>query len=72
MSTAHALTTAEVPPQNLEAEEAVLGAMLLSENAIGAVTEIIGRVHPDFATLRREMIDTGLMAREREVYWRKE
>jgi predicted DNA-binding protein YlxM (UPF0122 family) len=36
------------------------------------VNEIIGRVHPDFATLRREMIDTGLMARERDVYWRKE
>jgi replicative DNA helicase len=42
VSTTHALPTAEVPPQNLEAEEAVLGAMLLSENAIGAVTEIIG------------------------------
>ncbi|NLF11547.1 MAG: metalloregulator ArsR/SmtB family transcription factor [Anaerolineaceae bacterium] len=36
------------------------------------VNEIIGRVHPDFATLRREMIETGLMARERDVYWRKE
>ena len=32
---------ADVPPQNLEAEEAVLGAMLLSETAIGAVTEIV-------------------------------
>ena len=41
MSTTHALQTAAVPPQNLEAEEAVLGAMLLSETAIGAVTEII-------------------------------
>jgi replicative DNA helicase len=30
-----------VPPQNLEAEESVLGAMLLSETAIGAVTEIL-------------------------------
>src|SRR3954463_4142976 len=27
------------PPQNLEAEESVLGAMLLSPGAIGAVTE---------------------------------
>jgi replicative DNA helicase len=36
--TAHA---AHVPPQNLEAEESVLGAMLLSPNAIGAVTEIL-------------------------------
>ncbi len=35
------MPTAAVPPQNIEAEEAVLGAMLLSETAIGAVTEII-------------------------------
>ena len=41
MTTTHALSTAEVPPQNIEAEEAVLGAMLLSETAIGAVTEIL-------------------------------
>ena len=34
-----------VPPQNIEAEEAVLGAMLLSENAIGAVTEILDASH---------------------------
>ena len=31
-----------VPPQNLEAEESVLGAMLLSPGAIGAVTESDG------------------------------
>jgi replicative DNA helicase len=30
-----------VPPQNLEAEESVLGAMLLSPTAIGSVTELI-------------------------------
>src|ERR671910_1942241 len=30
-----------VPPQNLEAEESVQGAMLLSPGAIGAVTEIL-------------------------------
>jgi replicative DNA helicase len=30
-----------VPPQNLEAEESVLGAMLLSATAIGAVTEVL-------------------------------
>jgi replicative DNA helicase len=41
VSTVHAPHLAEVPPQNLEAEEAVLGAMLLSETAIGAVTEIV-------------------------------
>ena len=32
---------ATVPPQNLEAEESVLGAMLLSPGAIGAVSEIL-------------------------------
>ncbi len=41
MSTTHAPPSALVPPQNLEAEESVLGAMLLSETAIGAVTEIL-------------------------------
>jgi replicative DNA helicase len=41
VSTVHAAPFADVPPQNLEAEEAVLGAMLLSETAIGAVTEIL-------------------------------
>jgi replicative DNA helicase len=34
-------TAAVVPPQNLEAEESVLGAMLLSPTAIGVVTEIL-------------------------------
>ena len=32
---------APVPPQNLEAEESVLGAMLISATAIGSVTEIL-------------------------------
>ena len=32
---------AVVPPQNLEAEESVIGAMLLSPTAIGTVTEIL-------------------------------
>src|SRR6478752_10429690 len=35
---AQALATAPVPPQNLDAEESVLGAMMLSPLAIGAVT----------------------------------
>lgn len=34
------------------------------------VNEIIKRHHPDFATLRRELIDFKFMARERDVYWR--
>ena len=32
---------APVPPQNLEAEESVLGAMMLSPGAIGSVSEIL-------------------------------
>ena len=36
--TAH---SAPVPPQNLEAEESVLGAMLLSASAIAAVSEVL-------------------------------
>ncbi len=34
------------------------------------VNEIISRTHDDYATLRREMVDNRLLAREREVYWR--
>lgn len=34
------------------------------------VNEIIKRHHPDSATLRREMIMTGLMLRKDGVYWR--
>jgi len=33
--------SAPVPPQNLEAEESVLGAMMLSPGAIGAVSEVV-------------------------------
>ncbi|MBV8064343.1 MAG: replicative DNA helicase [Actinobacteria bacterium] len=33
--------SAPVPPQNLEAEESVLGAMMMSPGAIGAVSEIL-------------------------------
>src|SRR5579864_9418257 len=39
--TASVAPTAPVPPQNLEAEESVLGAMMLSPGAIGAVSEIL-------------------------------
>ena len=34
-------SAAPVPPQNLDAEESVLGAMMLSPGAIGAVSEIL-------------------------------
>ena len=38
---AQAIATAPVPPQNLDAEESVLGAMMLSPGAIGAVSEAL-------------------------------
>jgi replicative DNA helicase len=38
---AQALATAPIPPQNLDAEESVLGAMMLSPAAIEAVSEVI-------------------------------
>jgi len=38
---AQALATAPVPPQNLDAEESVLGAIMLSSAAIEAVSEVI-------------------------------
>jgi len=34
------------------------------------VNEIISRTHEDYATFRRELVDTGRLAREREIYWR--
>jgi len=37
----HASSTVPVPPQNLDAEESVLGAMMLSPGAIGAVSEVL-------------------------------
>ncbi len=38
---AQALATAPIPPQNLDAEESVLGAMMLSAAAIEAVSELV-------------------------------
>lgn len=34
------------------------------------VNEAIGRHHPDFATLRRELVGARLMQRESGIYWR--
>jgi len=45
---AQALATAPIPPQNLDAEESVLGAMMLSPLAIGAVTESTPLTASDF------------------------
>jgi replicative DNA helicase len=40
-ATAESLAAARIPPQNLDAEESVLGAMMLSPGAIEAVVEIV-------------------------------
>jgi replicative DNA helicase len=45
---AQAFATAPIPPQNLDAEESVLGAMMLSPLAIGAVTESSNLSAADF------------------------
>ena len=34
------------------------------------VNEVIGQVHPDFATLRRELVGAKLMERREGIYWR--
>jgi hypothetical protein len=34
------------------------------------VNRIISRRHPDFATLRRYLVDNELMQRQRGIYWR--
>ena len=34
------------------------------------VNEILGRYHPDFATLRRLLVDEELMQRDKGLYWR--
>jgi replicative DNA helicase len=45
---AETLVNAPIPPQNLDAEESVLGAMMLSPVAIGAVTETSNLSAADF------------------------
>jgi hypothetical protein len=34
------------------------------------VNQILERFHEDYAQLRRDMIDTGLMKRENGIYWK--
>jgi hypothetical protein len=34
------------------------------------VNQIISRRHPDFATLRRYLVDEEFMQRRRSLYWR--
>src|SRR5918992_1022240 len=45
---AQAVQQAPIPPQNLDAEESVLGAMMLSPGAIGAVSEVLDTDGRDF------------------------
>jgi len=35
-----------------------------------AVNQILARYHPDFATLRRELVDNRFLARDHGTYWR--
>ena len=68
MSVAPAAVAAAAPPQNLEAEESVLGAMLLSATAVGTVSELLSA--GDFyrerhATIYRAML--GLWAKGEPV-----
>src|SRR5262245_13466134 len=68
MSAAPAAVAAAAPPQNLEAEESVLGAMLLSTTAVGTVSELLDA--GDFyrerhATIFRAML--GLWAKGEPV-----
>jgi replicative DNA helicase len=51
---------ANAPPQNLEAEESVLGAMMLSPAAIGAVRDIVGP--GDFYRESHALIYTAALA----------
>ena len=34
------------------------------------VNETLTRFHPDYASLRRYLVDEGLLSRERGLYWR--
>lgn len=54
------MTGTNLPPQNLEAEESVLGAILLSPVALGAVTEVLDA--PDFYRASHGTIYTAALA----------
>jgi hypothetical protein len=41
-----------------------------SQYAEAEVNKIISRHHPDFATLRRYLVDEELMQRRQGIYWR--
>ena len=48
--------TAHVPPQNIEAEESVLGSMLVSESAVGRVIDDVKLAAEDFYLDRHRLI----------------
>ena len=43
-----AVAEPQVPPQNLDAEESVLGAMMLSPSAIAAVSDVLSPVGHEY------------------------
>ena len=38
--------------------------------SLAEVNEILARFHPDYAALRRYLVENGFMTRENSVYWR--
>ncbi|MDE2019872.1 MAG: replicative DNA helicase [Patescibacteria group bacterium] len=50
----------KIPPQNLEAEQAVLGSLLIDKNAIFRVADLL--VPPDFYSPAHEKIYEGILA----------
>src|SRR5438034_11742618 len=62
ISTDMATAEAHVPPQNLEAEESVLGAMMVSEGAIIPVILDVRLQDEDFYRERHRVIFRGIKA----------
>ena len=60
MSTSSQKLTLKIPPQNLEAEQAVLGSLLIDKNAIFRVADIL--VPEDFYTPVHEKIYDAILA----------
>ena len=56
-------TTDRMPPQNIDAERSVLGAMLLNPDAVGMVTEILqGGAHEAFYMPAHQYIYNAIIA----------
>jgi 2-phosphosulfolactate phosphatase len=56
--------------KNLVLAEVLRRLDLRGEIPEAQLNELLKTIHPDFCTLRRELVDTGLLARERGIYWR--